>query len=308
MKVFVIVVVYNGLRNDWIQKCFDSILQSTIPAEIIAIDNGSTDGSIDFIRKYYPKIDFIVSDENLGFGKANNIGLKKALDQKGDYFFLLNQDAWVDPNTIEELILQAEKNPKYGVVSPMHLNGKGDNIDYKLAEFYLKPSKCANILSDIYLHNTNQKIYDIEFINAAAWLVSKECLRIVGGFSPTFYHYGEDENYCHRVYYKKLKVGIYPDVKIYHDRHATTSNEYFDQNIVEIRKLLIKSSDPKEDDVVFYRAIQSLKKHYLKLRFLSRDKNYKSQIKERIKFFLENKNSLFLHKQKTKDKTEYQFL
>lgn len=234
------------MRRDWIQKCFDSVLQSTIRVNIIAIDNGSTDGSIDFINQNYPNIDFIVSKENLGFGKANNIGLEKALKKGGDYFFLLNQDAWVAPNTIEELAMQAEKNPQYGVISPMHLNGKGDALDYSVSEYYLKPSSCPNLYSDSILNKIENKVYEIKFINAAAWLLTKKCVEVVGGFSPTFYHYGEDENYCHRIFYKKMKVGIYPLVNVYHDReHRNRDSEK--SYTTHIKEILITCSNPDID-------------------------------------------------------------
>ncbi|WP_313098792.1 glycosyltransferase family 2 protein [Epilithonimonas sp.] len=270
MKVFAIVVIYNGMQRNWIQKCFDSILTSSIPVDIIAIDNGSTDGSIDFIKENYPQVDFTVSEKNLGFGKANNIGLRKALDKGGDYFFLLNQDAWVDPNTIAELVKQATKNSEYGVISPMHLNGKGDAIDYNVAEYYLKPSRCPQLVSDLYLKKEINKLYEIEFINAAAWLISKECLKRVGGFSPTFYHYGEDENYANRLHFFKLKMGIYPFVSIYHDRFEREKSFYDSKNQIEERRILIKFSNPINnlDAEVTIRKLKVQKvKNFIKFNF-----------------------------------------
>ena len=61
MKVFAIIVLYNGMRHNWIQKCFDSIINSTIPVSIIAVDNGSSDGSIEYVKEKYPQVDFVIS-------------------------------------------------------------------------------------------------------------------------------------------------------------------------------------------------------------------------------------------------------
>ncbi len=77
MKIKAIIVTYNGLK--WIDKCFSSLYKSETPLEIITIDNGSVDGSIDKIKKNFPQVEIIENGKNLGFGKANNIGLSMAL-------------------------------------------------------------------------------------------------------------------------------------------------------------------------------------------------------------------------------------
>ena len=87
MKVFVIVVIYNGFKNNWIQKCFDSIINSTLPCQIVAIDNNSSDESVAFIKSNYSNVHLIENKENKGFGGANNQGLKYHLNQFCLYSF-----------------------------------------------------------------------------------------------------------------------------------------------------------------------------------------------------------------------------
>ena len=249
MNIFAIIVIYNGMRNNWIQKCFDSIINSSISVNIIAIDNGSNDGSVDFISENYPNVDFTISKENLGFGKANNLGLKKALSKGGDYFFLLNQDAWVDSNTIEELVKQSEKNSNYGIISPIHLNGKGSALDYNFSNSIM-PQKCSNLYSDIFLNHNTDHLYQCDFVCAAAWLLTKECLRVVGGFNPTFFHYGEDDNYVHRLRYGKLKIGVYPKVSVYHDREERQGGLLKDKEFNKKKFVLLNFSNPlKKHDI-----------------------------------------------------------
>ncbi len=304
MKVFAIVVIYNGMQRNWIQKCFDSILTSSIPVDIIAIDNGSTDGSIHFIKENYPQVDFTVSEENLGFGKANNIGLRKALDKGGDYFFLLNQDAWVDPYTIEELVKQSEKNPEYGVISPMHLNGKGDALDYNFS-LQITPDRCPNLYSDFLLNKVKNELYEVRFVCAAAWLITKECLRIVGGFSPAFFHYGEDDNYIHRIQYFNLKVGIYPLCRILHDRQERMKSEYDTKDFITKRDTLIRFSNPNLNQDI-QKHIDILKnqklKTFLKLRSIGQKE------KENLNFLETNKQNVISNLEITKQKTNYKFL
>ncbi len=243
MKVFVIIVIYNGLQNNWIQQCFDSLLNSTISYHIVAIDNASTDDSVNYIKQNYPSAHLIENKENNGFGGANNQGLKYALENGGEYFFLLNQDAWVEANTIEQLIYQLKINPEYGIVSPIHLNGQGKALDLNFSN-YIAPNRCENLYSDFVLNQVKDTIYESGFICAAAWLLSKESLRIVGGFNPSFFHYGEDDNYVHRLTFKKLKIGVYPKVFIYHDRENREKSKYFNPKALKERSLFITYSNP----------------------------------------------------------------
>jgi GT2 family glycosyltransferase len=213
MKVLVIVVTFNGAR--WIDKCFGSLTKSSIPVDVLAVDNASVDDSVLQIKKKFPGVKVIETGENLGFGKANNIGLKKAVSEKIDYVFLLNQDAWVETDTIEKLVTVAERNKSFGIISPFHLLPDTKALEWHFSIF-ISPEKCQNLVSDIYLQNTKE-IYELEFVNAAAWLISKECINVVGGFDPLFPHYGEDDDYCNRVIFKKMKIGVTPVASITHD-------------------------------------------------------------------------------------------
>ena len=95
----------------------------------MVIDNSSTDDTVALLQKY-KEVDLIQSSENLGFGKANNIGMQKAMEQGADYVFLLNQDAWVFHNTIGNLVAAMEKNSQFGLVSPLHYSGDGENYGF----------------------------------------------------------------------------------------------------------------------------------------------------------------------------------
>lgn len=215
-NIYSIVVTFNGAQ--WIEKCLDSLLKSTIPTKIVIIDNNSTDNTLEIIEAFNTQVELIQTGQNMGFGKANNIGIQKALEYAADYVFLLNQDAWIEPDTIEKLLQAAISNPEYGILSPIHLNGLGKLIDNLLYKNLTKHPCGRELFSDLYNKSNKDKIYEITYVNAACWLLSKECIKIVGLFDPIFEHYGEDNNYCHRVEYHKFKIGIMTCAKIYHDR------------------------------------------------------------------------------------------
>ena len=127
MKLLVVIVTYNAMQ--WAERCFDSLRKSTIVPDVFVVDNGSTDGTQTYIHEHYPEVIFQQSKENLGFGKANNIGLQYALDNEYDYVYLLNQDAWVMPDTFEKLIIVHKEHPEYGILSPFQMEANMEHID-----------------------------------------------------------------------------------------------------------------------------------------------------------------------------------
>lgn len=215
MKLFIIVVTYKG--KQWYDRCFASLRESTIPVQTIVVDNASNDGSVEYIREHFPEIHLIESKENSGFGRANNIGMRYALDQGCDYVFLLNQDAWVEADTFEKLIGIHLKHPAYGILSPIHLNAEKTGIEKGLVNS-LDDLKITDrsLFEDSYFGRVKE-LYDTKYVNAAAWLLPRKTLEKIGGFDPIFSHYGEDDNYMHRVLYHGMKIGICPLCVAVHD-------------------------------------------------------------------------------------------
>ena len=221
-NVFAIIASYNGA--DWIDKCLSSLEQSSLLPKIIVIDNGSTDSTTSIIKEKFRNVQLIEPIVNLGFGQANNLGLKIALENKCDYAFLLNQDAWVEVDTLADLVEAFESKPKLGILSPVHLNGTGNALDIFFLD-YLKRSDIGNYLQSQILNKKDSCIIiDTNFVNAAAWLISANCIKNIGGFDPIFFHYGEDINYAQRAIYQGFEIGIHLHSKIFHDREQRILN------------------------------------------------------------------------------------
>ncbi len=200
---------------EWYERCFSSLRLSTIPVSTIVVDNDSHDGTVDYIRKEFSEIVVIESPENLGFGKANNMGIRYALDHGADYVFLLNQDAWIDPDALEVLVSIHQKHPEYGLLSPMHLNVDRTGLVMK---FFCRQPNNEKLITDLYL-NQLADVYDTSYIHAAAWMLPKQTLQIIGGFDPIFHHYAEDDDYLNRLRYHQKKIGVCPAARIVHDHH-----------------------------------------------------------------------------------------
>ncbi|GAA3616701.1 glycosyltransferase family 2 protein [Flavivirga amylovorans] len=203
-NIFVVIVSYNGEK--WLVKNLESLKQSLFPIKTIVIDNSSSDNTVEIVKSF-SDVQLILSEKNLGFGKANNLGIKEALEQGADYVFLLNQDTWVYPETIGNLIRVAELDENYGILSPLHFSRDENVLDENFETYW---NRKTNAISE--------NVDEVPFVNAAAWLISKQVIEKVGYFEPMFNHYGEDRNYVDRVQYHRYKTVIVKDAKICHDR------------------------------------------------------------------------------------------
>ncbi len=216
MKVYVVIVTYNGMK--WIEECLKSIFESSIPLSIIVIDNNSSDGTTTFIKNNFAEVILFEQTANLGFGKANNLGLSYALKQNADFAFLLNQDAFLEKYTVEKLIKVSKESKEYGILSPIQLDYSGKKLEYYFSKFMGEDSS-ESFYSDFVLNNDLKSVYEVSFIQAAAWLLPIDTIKKIGGFDPIFYHYGEDNNYCQRLGFHKMKIGVVPNTFIRHDSH-----------------------------------------------------------------------------------------
>ena len=240
LRVFVIIVTFND--KFWYKRCFSSLKKSVIPLSIVVIDNASEDDTVKLIKQDFPDILLFPSGENLGFGKANNIGIKYALEHNCDYVFLLNQDTWIEPNSIADLIKIHLKHKEYGILSPMHIKADGKSLYIQIEDG--RKDHGNQLLSDCYF-NTLRSVYPFSYINAAAWLIPRDTILTVGGFNPLFTHYEEDDDYLNRLHYHGLKLGLCPTVRIVHD-HQNVRPTIINDEVRRYQMQLVSFLDPNK--------------------------------------------------------------
>lgn len=212
-KIYTIIVTYNAMRHGWIERCLNSLRESTIPVIPIVVDNCSTDGTCEYVPRNYPEVVWFPQNKNLGFGQANNVGIKYALKNRADYVLLLNQDATISNNAIELMLQESDGE---SLLSPLHLNGNGNKLDNmfrnKMREIQ------GTFFDDITILKQLKKQYMMPEFPAACWLMPRKLIEKIGGFNPLFFHYGEDDNYHNRLSYHKIKTIIVPQALMFHDR------------------------------------------------------------------------------------------
>jgi len=225
-KVLAVIVTFNAMN--WLDRCLGSLRKSEVSVDAFVVDNGSTDGTQERITNSFPEVTLYQSAENLGFGAANNIGFRYALEHSYDYVYLLNQDAWIEPDTIGTMI--AAWQDGFGILSPMQKTAKG-----KLDKNFSR--KCGK-----YINGLNE-VETVPFVMAAHWLMDIKTIKLVGGFSPAFKMYGEDDNYIHRLHYHGLKCGIVTKADAVHDRAKRKESKERKMNLKCVSRV-VRLSDP----------------------------------------------------------------
>ena len=235
-KVLVIIVSWNAKK--WIRKCLNSVEGSSLPADVLLIDNGSTDGTLTLVRKEFPAVRILELEDNLGFGAANNRGLRIALDEGYPFAYLLNQDAWLEADTLERLV--AAHKPEWGILSPMQLDARGrrDKRFDKQCSKYIDPALNG--------YHNDSLVVEVPFVMAAHWLLSRRAIETVGGFSPAFRQYGEDDNWIDRLHWHSLRCGVVPAARAVHDRAGRRPSR---EKRMELKCIatVVKVSDPNRN-------------------------------------------------------------
>ncbi|RJR28755.1 glycosyltransferase [Candidatus Microgenomates bacterium] len=218
IKVSVIIVNYNGLK--WLKKCLTSLSQQSYDNyEIIFVDNASSDGSVLFVKRHFPKVKLVRLQSNSGFAKGNNEGYKIS---KGEYLILLNNDTCVPDNFIQKFIT-AFDNPKVGIAqAKLILMSDGKSMD-SCGSFWTQTTLLYHFGNgkDSILKKYN-KALKIFSVKGAAMMVRRGIVESVGLFDPDFWSYYEETDLCHRVWISGYECWYWPAATCFHAQGGTS--------------------------------------------------------------------------------------
>lgn len=227
-KVIIIILNWNG-KDDTIE-CLESLSIITYPNyEIILVDNGSTDGSVNCFIEKYSEIEIIKNKENLGFAEGNNIGMRHAIEKGADYILLLNNDTVVDSEFLNELVKVAESDPKIGIVGPKiyyyNYKGRKDVIWFAGGKIHWRFGKTAHLHMDKIDKGSINKLIQVDYITGCAILLNKNLLDKIGLFDPEYFAYFEEVDLCVRAsrFYSCIFV---PKAIIWHKVSRSTGGNF----------------------------------------------------------------------------------
>ena len=221
--VSVIVLNYNGLRylGHGLNECLDSVLRTRYSnLEVIFVDNGSTDGSVDFVRKNFKRsnIRVIKNRHNLGFSAGFNRGIKAS---KGKYLALVSNDMTVDPDWLKPIIKLVESEPQIGIAGFKRIvYGAKNLIEGIGGDLYLCGRGRPVGVREIDRGQYDAVREDLDYIGGAM-VIRRKTLQEVGLFDPDYVIFFEDVDLCYRVRRRGYKTVYVPNAVIWHRGQAT---------------------------------------------------------------------------------------
>ncbi len=229
MKISIVILNYNV--RYFLEQCILSCQRAikNIDAEILIIDNSSTDDSCAMVKSKFPQLTFIENKENVGFSKANNQAVAVA---KGEYVLILNPDTAITETSIKEVIKKAEKLNNLGALGCYLMDGKGDFLPESkrnLPTPKVSVLKLAGFKNRYYSTNISEERKGEVAVLVGAYMLMKRSVYLeVGGFDEAYFMYGEDID----LSYKLTKAGYqnYYDgsLKTLHYKgESTTKNKIY---------------------------------------------------------------------------------
>lgn len=232
IDISIIIVNYNV--KDFLFQCLNSIYKSKqdLSLEVFVVDNASTDDSIEYLEPIFPKVNFIKLSKNIGFSRANNIAIKKAI---GKYILILNPDTILAEDTLKKMYTYMENNPIIGVAGCKVLNSNGS---FQVACRRGFPTPWVSFCKLFGLQRlfprsklfarynqtfrSENESYYIDAVMGAFMFCDAELLHKLNGFDEAYFMYGEDLDLCRRVQLSGRAVAYYSDTSIIHFKGEST--------------------------------------------------------------------------------------
>jgi len=225
MKLSIVIICWNDLKV--IANCLKSIFDETnhFDFEVIVSDNGSTDGSVDFIRERFPEARIVENNANLGFAKGNNAGIRVA---QGEYILILNPDTVILNRALEKLVTFADLHPESGAFGCRVLN-PDSSFQHPARPI---PTVSGYLVSALYLRWLGRFSRAFECDTYIGWdgreertigsqmgccvMFRGELLKRLGGFDERFFYHFEETDLCYRVWQSGSSIRFCPDAEITH--------------------------------------------------------------------------------------------
>ena len=240
------VLIINWKSKDYLRECLKSIENTAkeLVTQIVVVDGGSFDGCSEMIASEFPSVQLVQSQENLGFGKSNNLGFEHVTEE---YLFLLNPDTELKPNALQQMLATISKSSNVGIVGARLLNTDG-SLQTSCVQAFPTPQNQAfdsEFLRRLFPKSSWWGTYnafssrgtvEVEAVSGAAMLMQSETFRKTGGFDKQFFMYGEDMDLSAKTRYASLKVIYNPSAEIIHHGGGSSSTEFSEFSTVFMRE------------------------------------------------------------------------
>lgn len=224
------VVVVNYNAGDFLTRCIESVLSSSLPVSLIVVDNASGDNSIEYIRKLEAgphQFEIIENPENLGFSKAVNLGAKQGCSP---YVLLLNPDCEIYPHTIANLISEAETCDDFGILGALVFNEDGTEqrgcrrLEPTFVRSVVTALRLGKYFQSVNLQHENlpEGVQSLDAVSGSVMLIDRPVFESLGGLDEGYFLHVEDLDICRQVRECGKKVYFTPNVSVFHHHGASS--------------------------------------------------------------------------------------
>lgn len=210
LPVYVLVLNWNNWKDT--NECLESLKRLEYAEwKVIVLDNGSTDGSVKWIRGRFPEVEIMELGENLGFAKGNNAGIRAALNRGAEFVWVLNNDTTVDPKALRAMVEKAETDPNIGAV------GSAIYSMQDRQRIQVWGGGYVNFLLGRSRHFTTPvRDEELHFITGASLLIRRQTLEDLGLLDEGFFMYWEDADYCLRLRRSGRRLAVAEKSRVWH--------------------------------------------------------------------------------------------
>jgi len=225
-KPLVTTIVVNWNLKDDTAECLRSLEHLEYPTRVLVVDNGSEDGSVDYLSARFPAIEIINSPVNLGFGAACNMAISRTLKRSPcDYILLLNNDAVIHPTALTALVNAAQAHPEVGVFGPkIYCNDKPGRLWYAGARRRWGVLAAADTGRGQVDRGQFDARREIDFVFGATMFIRRSVFERIGLFDEQFFLYLEDLDFCLRAQDSGFSLLFVPQAHVHHKGSASTVN------------------------------------------------------------------------------------
>jgi GT2 family glycosyltransferase len=235
VKLSVVILCWNDLKV--LPDCLKSIYAGTHKTEfeVIVSDNGSEDGTADYVRENFPQVRLIENGANLRFAKGNNVGIRVS---RGEYVLILNPDTIIHDGALDEMVAYAERHPEGGAFSCRVVNEDGSYQEHvrplpTIRSEWMLTLRLGALarFSDwfnpgVYVGWNGDGERSAGQVAGCFLVVRGELLKKLGGFDEQFFYYYEDTDLCRRVWEAGYSILYAPDIRITHLKGVSTKKRY----------------------------------------------------------------------------------
>lgn len=245
MTVSILIVNWNS--KDLLRQCLLSIRGTCadLRPQVVVVDSGSFDGCAEMLASEFPEVDFVQSNDNIGFGRSNNLGFTRVT---GEAVLLLNPDTEIRPGALQALLGELVRRPDAGIVNPRLLNTDltlqwsvhalprpvRQALDSEILRRLLSPYRLWAPPTDFAPSST----VAVEAVAGTCMLMWTKTFRDVGGFSPEYFMYAEDMDLCFKALRSGFRIYHVPTAEVIHHGGASSSSQGSTFSAVMMREAL----------------------------------------------------------------------